>query len=322
MRQRRPRVPDPRASRRRRWPARAQRIRLATQIGASLVGVLYILDEPSHRAAPARQPAPYRHAHVPARTSATRLSSSSTTSRRCAPPTGSSISAPARGPTEATWSPKPARRRYEEQEERHRPIPLRRSTIPIPADRRKGNGGSIVIRGAASTTSRASISSSRLGLFACITGVSGSGKSTLLTDLLYPVHLERSYGHRLAAPGELRRRSWDSRTSTRSSTSTRAPIGRTPRSNPATYVGAFTAIRDLFASLPESKARGWKPGRFSFNVKGRALRDLPRRRHDQDRDALPARRLHHLRRVPRPPLQFATPSTSGTKARTSPTSST
>jgi excinuclease ABC subunit A len=105
-----------------------------------------------------------------------------------------------------------------------------------------------------------------LGVFTCITGVSGSGKSTLLTDLLYPI-----------ISNEVMGTAWQEgdyeeieglENIDKIINIDQSAIGRTPRSNPATYVGVFTGIRDLFASLPESKARGWKPGRFSFNVKG------------------------------------------------------
>ena len=106
-----------------------------------------------------------------------------------------------------------------------------------------------------------------LGLFTCVTGVSGSGKSTLINDTLFghaTAHLNGSaLPRRRRASGS---RAWS--TSSGSSTSTRRPIGRTPRSNPATYTGLFAPLRELFAAVPEARARGYDAGRFSFNVKG------------------------------------------------------
>jgi excinuclease ABC subunit A len=105
-----------------------------------------------------------------------------------------------------------------------------------------------------------------LGTFTCVTGVSGGGKSTFIIETLYKVASRKVNGAREnPAPHDSVN---GLEFSTRSSTSTSRPIGRTPRSNPATYTGAFTPIRDWFAGLPEAKARGYQPGRFSFNVKG------------------------------------------------------
>ena len=125
-----------------------------------------------------------------------------------------------------------------------------------------------------------------LGTFTCVTGVSGGGKSTLLIDTLYK-SLARKLNNARGTPAEhdtidglhLLDKVIDI---------DQSPIGRTPRSNPATYTGAFTPIREWFAGLPEAKARGYKPGRFSFQCKRRALRDLPRRRCHQNRNALSA----------------------------------
>ena len=138
----------------------------------------------------------------------------------------------------------------------------------MPAARRKRNGKKLVdSRARASTISRTSTSRFPLGLFTVVTGVSGSGKSTLVNDILY----------RALAQGSLRlaRRAGRARRASRASSYIdkviridQSPIGRTPRSNPATYTGLFTPIRDLYAMLPESRERGYKPGRFSFNVKG------------------------------------------------------
>jgi excinuclease ABC subunit A len=140
-----------------------------------------------------------------------------------------------------------------------------------------------------------------LGTFTCVTGVSGSGKSSLTIDTLYAGAARVLNGARIVCgPCD----GIDGlATLDKVIDIDQSPIGRTPRSNPATYTGAFTQIRDWFAGLPESQARGYKPGRFSFNVKGGRCEKCTGRRPHQDRDALPARRLRHLRRLPRRALQ-------------------
>ena len=138
--------------------------------------------------------------------------------------------------------------------------------IPVPASRRKGNGKKIKVVGASGNNLRDVTADFPLGKFVCVTGVSGGGKSTLTIETLFKTASMRLNGARQTpAPCETIKGlehldkviDIDQR-----------PIGRTPRSNPATYTGAFTPIRDWFAGLPEAKARGYKPGRFSFNVKG------------------------------------------------------
>ncbi len=138
--------------------------------------------------------------------------------------------------------------------------------IAVPTERRKGNGKKITLRGATGNNLKKVTLKLPLGKMTCVTGVSGSGKSTLIHRTLYPLlsqHLYRSQ----AKP--------DPYTSIKGVEHLdkvievdQSPIGRTPRSNPATYTGAFTDIRALFTQLPEAKIRGYKPGRFSFNVKG------------------------------------------------------
>ena len=141
------------------------------------------------------------------------------------------------------------------------------SRIEVPKSRRPGKRGqNLVIKGASANNLQRITASIPLGTFTCVTGVSGSGKSTLIVDTLYKAVARRLYGSR-EAPGaheaiqglEFLDKVIDI---------DQSPIGRTPRSNPATYTGAFAPIRDWFAGLPEAKARGYKPGRFSFNVKG------------------------------------------------------
>ncbi len=137
--------------------------------------------------------------------------------------------------------------------------------ITVPSERRKGNGHSLVLKGASGNNLKNVTATFPLGKFICITGVSGSGKSTLINETLYPllsIHAYKSKMSPLPFKNIEGLEYIDKVVEIDQS-----PIGRTPRSNPATYCGFFTDIRALFASIPEAKIRGYKPGRFSFNVK-------------------------------------------------------
>ncbi|MFQ5832052.1 MAG: excinuclease ABC subunit UvrA [Candidatus Thorarchaeota archaeon] len=138
--------------------------------------------------------------------------------------------------------------------------------IPLPQARRKSNGRFLEIRGARHNNLKDLVVRLPLGMFICVTGVSGSGKSSLVVETLQR-ELARRFHNAEAVPGD-----YDELVGAEQLDKVividQSPIGRTPRSNPATYVGLWTPLRELFASLPESKIRGYKPGRFSFNVKG------------------------------------------------------
>lgn len=140
-----------------------------------------------------------------------------------------------------------------------------KKTIPVPETRRAGNGNKIIIKGASGNNLKNVDVIFPLGKFICVTGVSGSGKSTLISETLYPLlskHVYKSKQEPLPYKKITGLEHIDKVVEIDQS-----PIGRTPRSNPATYCGFFTDIRALFAAIPEAKIRGYKPGRFSFNVK-------------------------------------------------------
>jgi len=141
-----------------------------------------------------------------------------------------------------------------------------RRSVPVPAKRRKGSGRKLTVHNATANNLKSVTAAIPLGTFCCITGVSGSGKSSFTVDTLYAAAARHLNGARMQAGRH------DKLTGLEYLDKVididQSPIGRTPRSNPATYTGAFTQIRDWYAGLPESQARGYKPGRFSFNVKG------------------------------------------------------
>nr|MDJ0705819.1 excinuclease ABC subunit UvrA [Leptolyngbyaceae cyanobacterium MO_188.B28] len=141
-----------------------------------------------------------------------------------------------------------------------------RQSIPTPAQRREGNGRFVRIRDAHRNNLQHIDIDIPLGKLVCVTGVSGSGKSTLVNELLYP-SLQHHFGSKVPQPKEMAEikglQALD-----KAIVIDQSPIGRTPRSNPATYTGVFDVIRDLFSGTIEAKARGYKPGQFSFNVKG------------------------------------------------------
>jgi excinuclease ABC subunit A len=244
----------------------AQRIRLATQIGSSLMGVLYVCDEPSiglHPADDARLIATLKRlrdlgntvlvvehdeAMMRAADYVIDLGPGAGERGGVLVATGS-LEDLAANPESITGQYLSGARE-----------------IPVPGDRRAGNGKAIVMQGARENNLKDLTVRIPLGMFVCVSGVSGSGKSTLVTDILSKKASQLLYNAR-ERPGEV-----DAITGLELLDKVvvidQSPIGRTPRSNPATYTGTFTPIRELFASVPEARLRGYQPGRFSFNVKG------------------------------------------------------
>ncbi|MBT8373316.1 MAG: excinuclease ABC subunit UvrA, partial [Deltaproteobacteria bacterium] len=141
-----------------------------------------------------------------------------------------------------------------------------RKTIEVPSKRHRGNGKNLIIKGASKNNLKSIDAKFPLGCFICVTGVSGSGKSTLVLETLYRLLSQKLYHSRLPAGDH--RDFLGIEYVDKVIHIDQSPIGRTPRSNPGTYTGVFTFIRELFSRTPEARIRGYKPGRFSFNVKG------------------------------------------------------
>ncbi len=243
----------------------AQRIRLATQIGSGLVGVAYILDEPSiglHQRDNDKLLATLKHLRDLGN-SVLVVEHDEDTMRAAdwvvdigpgAGEHGGQVVA-AGTAEDLMKNPDSITGQYLSGAKK----------IPVPAERRKSDQY-LTVKGAAENNLKKPTVKFPLGVMTCVTGVSGSGKSSLVNEILYKYlakKLNRAHEH----PGAFQSIEWDGKLD-KVIAIDQSPIGRTPRSNPATYTGVFDLIRDLFAATPDAKARGYQKGRFSFNIKG------------------------------------------------------
>jgi excinuclease ABC subunit A len=255
----------------------AQRIRLATQIGSQLVGVLYILDEPSiglHQRDNRKLIDSLKDLRDLGNTVLVvehdkEMIEQSDFVVDLGPGAGEHG-----GKVVAIGEPGKLKMRSEKLKVKSGENGVSstieylqgKKKIDVPSSRRKGNGKFLTLKGAAGNNLKNVTVNIPLGVFVCVTGVSGSGKSSLINETLFPILSKKFYKTKISTLpytslqgiGEI----------DKIIDIDQSPIGRTPRSNPATYTGMFTMIRDLFTQLPEAKIRGYKAGRFSFNVKG------------------------------------------------------
>ena len=244
----------------------SQRIRLATQIGSSLMGVLYVLDEPSiglHQRDNDRLLKTLTQLRdlgntviVVEHDASTILSADHVVDLG----PGAGVHG---GEVIFSGTPKALLRNKKSLTGQYL---SGKKKIPLPKKRRKSNGGYLEIFGAQHNNLKTIDVKIPLGCLTCVTGVSGSGKSTLVVDILYKA-LANHFWNSTEKPGQFKSIK-GIQFLDKVIDIDQSPIGRTPRSNPATYTGLFTLIRDLFSEVPEARARGYKPGRFSFNVKG------------------------------------------------------
>ena len=244
----------------------SQRIRLATQIGSSLMGVLYVLDEPSiglHQRDNDRLLSTLVKLRDLGNTVIV-VEHDEKTILSADHVIDIGLGAGVHG-GEIIFSGKPEKLLKDKKSLTGQYLSGRK-TIPTPASRKQGNGLFIEIKGAEQNNLKKVNLRIPLGSLICVTGVSGSGKSTLVIDILYKA-LAQHFWNSTDKPGKYKTIE-GVHLIDKVIDIDQSPIGRTPRSNPATYTGVFTIIRDLFSQVPESRMRGYKPGRFSFNVKG------------------------------------------------------